>query len=73
MLHGNNNYFLFDTRAITKNLRKFHVTDPDKLNLVDCDGNTGVKFSRTSKWMQMQDGMIAQYPEKLKDPENDKM
>ena len=49
------------------------MTDPDKLNLVDCDGNTGVKYNRTMKWEQMEAAFIAQYPEKLQDPEKDKM
>ena len=71
ILYWNN--FSFVARAITKKLRKFHMTNPDKLNLVDCEGNTGVKYNRTMKWEQMQDGFIAQYPEKLKDPEKDKM
>ena len=63
---------LFVTRAITKKLRKFHVTDPDTLSLVDCSGNTGVKYNRTMKFEQLLN-LKAQYPEKLTDPENDKM
>ena len=71
MLYWNN--FSFATRAITKKLRRFHVTDPDKLHLVDCDGNTGVKYNRTRKWAQMQARFLEEYPEKMKDPENNKM
>ena len=49
------------------------MADPDKLNLVDCEGNTGVKYDRLTKWEKMQAGLLAQYPEKLQDPEKDKM